>query len=277
MPLKENPSLWNEMLENDVFLSLSLFPPPVKHQVQEGRGWTACGELLLLHLVLSPFFPGTKLSFHRRGALRSALQSLWAEFLLNHLDCAWAANPWHPTEQEAAGSFSCTELGITKFIKTSGRVGMDAALSNWLHLEWLHASQCFTDAFWGSWSKRQLPEDKLFLKAFGSCSKSTCQRKLRVPFLWEPLETHLLLLSAPLCFLKQVTIVFTTQEISSVAPFSLHQGCFFCFLAFPFANIAGFCCQLLYLLPYRAAFQPTTFTEIYFYLWKSVERQFHII
>lgn len=94
--------------------------------------------------------------------------------------------------------------------------------------------------FWGSLSKSQLPEDKLFLKTFGSCCKSTCQRKLCVPILWEPLETFLLLLSAPLCFLKQVTIVFTRQEISSLASFFLHQGCFFCFPAFPFANITGF-------------------------------------
>lgn len=43
--------------------------------------------------------------------------------------------------------------------------------------------------------------------------------------------------------------------------FSLYQGCFFCFPSFPFANITGFCCQLLYLLLYHAAFQPTVFTE----------------
>lgn len=60
-------------------------------------------------------------------------------------------------------------------------------------------------------------------------------------------------------------IVFTRQEISSiVSPFFLHQGCCFCFLTFPFANIMGFCCQLLYLLPYHIAFQPTVFTETFF-------------
>lgn len=259
-------------MEWNVFLSLSLFPPPIKHQVQNASGQTACGELLLLQFF--PFFPGKMHSIHRCGVLRSALQieeqgfpfglCIWAGFLLNHLTCGWAANPWCPAVQEAAWSLSCTELGITTCVRTSGRGRMDAALSNWLHLEWLHASQCFTDAFWGSLSKRQLPEDKLFLKTFGSCSKFTCQRKLCVPFLWEPLETFLLLLSAPLCFLKQVAIVFTRQEISSLASFFLHQGCFFCFLAFPFANITGFCCQLLYLLPYRAAFQPTAFPETFF-------------
>lgn len=209
-------------------------------------------------------------SIHRHRVLRSALQIWEQDFSFGLcswaglLDCGWTANPWCPAMQEAGRSFSCTKLGMTKFVRTSGGAGMDAALSNWLHLEWIHASQCLQMLFWGSLSKRQLPEDKLVLKTFGSCSKFTCQRKLCVPFLRELLETLLLLLSAPLCFLKQVTIVFTRQEICSLASFFLHQGCFFCFLAFPFTNITGFCCQLLYLPPYHAAFQQTAFAETYF-------------
>lgn len=63
---------------------------------------------------------------------------IWAELLLNHLGCGWAANP-------QLKDFSCTEHGITKFVRA--RAGMDSFLSNWLHLEWLHASLCSTDAF----------------------------------------------------------------------------------------------------------------------------------
>lgn len=118
--------------------------------------------------------------------------------------------------------------------------------------------------FWGSLSKRQLPEDKLFLKTFGSCSKFTCQRKLCVPFLWEPLETFLLLLSAPFCFLKQVTIVFTRQEISSLASFFPPSGLLLLLPCFSFCKYYRFLLPATYLLPYHAAFQPTVFTETYF-------------
>lgn len=146
MPLRENSFLWDEMLKTDVFLSLSLFPPPIKHQVQRANGQTLCGELLLPHLVLPSFFPALMdVGLWEQGFPFGLC--FWAEFFLNHLGCGWAAYPWYPAVQEAAGGFSCTELGITKFVRASGQAGMDAALSNWLHLEWLRASQGFTDAF----------------------------------------------------------------------------------------------------------------------------------
>lgn len=53
----EGKLLWNETLQNDVFLYLSLLPPPAKHQAEHAHGQTTCGELLLLCLVLSSFFP----------------------------------------------------------------------------------------------------------------------------------------------------------------------------------------------------------------------------
>lgn len=83
--------------------------------------------------------------------------------------------------------------------------------------------------FFESWSKRQLPEAKLFLKIFGSFSLVICQKKLCVPILWEPLETFLLLLhtlvskASAYCFFQKInyfSVVSLSISSSSSPPWS---------------------------------------------------------